>query len=126
VIVTVNVPVPWFPDGSDAIAVQTLVVSAVTAAAVNIFDETSKLPPFVQVTVGPDAIPLPSVAVSVDEAVVSEITVSVDGLKDTIGDVVSAAGGVGVEVPLLPPPPPQADKSSTDAIESVERWVRFK
>jgi len=61
----------------------------------------------------------------VDVAVCSEATVNVDGLKTIAGGVVSA---MGVVVPplLLPPPPPQADKSSADAIESVERWVLFK
>ena len=94
----------------------------------NIFDPASKLPPFVQVTVGPVEIPLASVALRVDEAVVEETTVSVEGLKETTGAVVSETGGGGVGVPplLLPPPPPQADKSSNDAIESVERRGLFK
>ena len=88
---------------------------------------TLKLPPFVHVTVGPDAIPDASVAVKLEAPVVSDSTERVDGLKETRGAVISATGAGGVVVPpLLPPPPPQADKSSADAIESLERWVRFK
>ena len=93
----------------------------------NISGPTAKLPPLVQFTVGPDAIPDASVAVKLEAPVDSDTTVRVDGVKETKGAVVSATGAGGVVVPpLLPPPPPQADKSSADAIDSVERWVLFK
>jgi hypothetical protein len=123
VIVTVNVAVPVLPAASLAVAVHTLVVSVVTAAAVKIFVETLKLPPLVHETVGPVVTPTASVAVKVELPVCVDSTVSVETLKATAGAVVSAAGGTtgGFTLPPPPPPPPQADKSSADAIESAER-----
>jgi len=72
VIVTVKIAVPILPAASPAVAVHTLVVLAVTAAAVKVFVETVNVPPFVQVTVGPDVTPRLSVAVKVDVPVDSD------------------------------------------------------
>jgi len=89
-------------------------------AAVNVLVDTLNEPPFVQLTFGPDAMPPESTALSVEFPVESDSTVSVAGLKDSEGAVVSATGGRGACVDeLLPLPPPQADRSSTDVIESA-------
>ena len=72
VMVTVNVPVPVFPAASPAVAVHSLVVSDVTAAAVKTFVATSNAPPFVQETVGPVVTPRASVADKVDDPVASD------------------------------------------------------
>jgi len=108
VTVTVRSAVPELPAASLALAVQMTVVSDVTVGAVNVFPE--KLPPFVQVVVGPEVTPTLSVAVSVDVPVSPETTVKVETLKETIGTVVSATGGAGGGVTLPPEddPPPQA------------------
>lgn len=85
------------------------------------------MPPFVQVTSGPEEMPTASVADNVADPVPADATLKVDGLKETAGDVTSATGvgvvgaGVVVLTPPPPPPPPQADKSSADAIDSVGR-----
>ena len=123
VIVTVKVAEPSFPAASLAVAVQTLSVSAVTAAAVKTFVPTLNSPPFVQVTFGPTVIPTESVAVKVELPVASDSTLRVTGLKDKDGAVVSATGvGAGGGVVVVdPPPPPQADRSSADASESTGR-----
>jgi len=126
VMVTVNVAVPTFPAASLAVAVQTdSVFSVKSASAVNTLVATSKLPPVVQSTSGPTVTPTLSVAVSVEVAVMADSTLSVAGLNETAGAVVSAAGGGGggggLVVPPLLPPPPQADKSSADASESAGR-----
>lgn len=122
---TVSVAEPVLPAASLAVAVQTLCVSAVTAAAVNVLVATLNEPPFVQLTFGPTVIPTASVADKVEVAVASDSTVNEFGLKDNAGATVSTTGGGGVGV-LPPPPPPQADRSSADAIDSVERCVDFK
>jgi hypothetical protein len=127
IIVTVSVAVPELPAASLAVAVHTLVASTVIVAAVNTFVPTLKLPPLVQVTVGPDVTPMASVAVNVELPVWADSTVKVVALKATTGAVVSTTGGTtgGFTLPP-PPPPPQADKSSADAIEREERGCFLK
>ena len=96
IIVTVRVPVPSLPAASCAVAVQTLIVSWVTAAAVK--TPPAKLPPLVQLTVGTIGAVLPaSLAVKVIFCVCPEMTVAVLGLKVSVGPVVSGGGG-GVSV----------------------------
>ncbi len=97
------------PAASPAVAVHTLDVSAAIEAAVNMLFATLKLPPFVQVTLGPVVTPTASVADKVDAAVLPDSTVKVAGLKVTVGAVVSVTTG-GV---IVPPddPPPQAERS---------------
>ena len=109
---TVNVPVPEFPAASVAVAVQTLVTFSSVVGAVNVSPEN--IPPFVQVTDGPSVTPTLSVAVNVEFALSPDLTLKLDGLKVTAGEVVSAAGGggtfgLGLELMLeleLPPPQP--------------------
>jgi hypothetical protein len=126
VIVTVRVAVPVLPAASPAVAVHTLVVFSVTAAAVKVFVVTAKLPPLVHVTVGPEVTRRLSVAVNVAVPVASDCTDNVAGLNATTGETVSAIGVVDVVLPPLLPLPPQPDKSKTDAKDSVEREIRLK
>ena len=112
---TVKVPVPELPAASDAVAVHTLVVAAVTDGAVNV--EPEKLPPFVQATEGPLVTPTLSVAVNVELPVAPDSTVKLFGLNETTGRVVSAAGGgggVAGGTDELPLPPPQAVRVAAD------------
>ena len=109
VIVTFNVAVPEFPAASPAVAVHALVVAVVTTGAVNV--PPAKLPPLVQLTVGPVVTPVLSVAVTLAAPVVPPVSDNVVGLNVTEGAAVSAtgAGGGGVTPPLEDdPPPPQA------------------
>lgn len=117
VMVTVSVAVPSFPAASLAVAVQTLIVSAVTVGAVNVLVATSNDPLFVHVTLGPLVTATLSVAETVEFPVIPDSTVNVAGSKLTCGAAVSAGGGggggtTGVVEPEDPPeePPPQADK----------------
>ena len=111
VIVTVKVAELEFPAASPTVAVHTLVVSAVTAGAVKVLPE--KLPPLVQLTVGPDVTRTLSVVVKVAVPVPPEATVRVAALNDTEGDVVSATGVGAVTDPLEDDdPPPHATPPS--------------
>lgn len=96
--------VPSLPAASPAVAVHSLVVVAVTAGAVKIPPEN--VPPFVQLTVGPDVTATLSVAVKLDIPVPVDITVKVEGLKETVGAEVSGGGGGGGGGTELPPDPP--------------------
>ena len=87
VTVAVSSAVPVFPEASIADAVQTTIVSAVTAGAVNVVPEN--LPPFVQLNVGVKIVPALSVTVRVAVAVLPPDAVKVDGLKVNVGAVVS-------------------------------------
>ena len=102
-IVTVKVAVPSLPASSMAVAVQTEAVSVSTTGAVKVFVATSKLPPFVQVTVGPVVTAILSVAVSVAVPVAPEKTVNVPGLKVTVGASVSGTIAVIVTVKVAVP-----------------------
>ena len=93
---TVKVAVPSFPAASIAVAVHTLSVVSVTVAAVKTFVATSKLPPFVQVTV---AVAF-SVTVKVALPVVPDVTINVAGVNVRTGAVVS---GVMVTVKVAEP-----------------------
>lgn len=125
---TVSVPVPLFPAASPAVAVQTLVIFNPVRGAVKV--PFAKLPPFVQVTVGPVVTAVLSVAVRVDAPVASESTVNVAGLKATTGAVVSPAGGGGggggggTELP--PEPPPQDTRARALSVMAVLLTKCFK
>jgi len=118
-MVTVKVPVPSLPAASLAVAVQTLSVFAVTVAAVKTLVATLKLPPFVQLTVGPVVTAVSSVAVSVELPVWPDSTESVAGLNVTTGAVVSGTGTVIVTVSVAVPSLPAA--SLAVAVQTL--WV---
>lgn len=115
VIVTVSVAEAELPAASLAAAVQTLVVVVVTFGAVKTL--AAKLPPFVQVTVGPVVMPTLSVAVRVDAPVLPPVTARLAGLNESDGALLSGVG-VGVDPP---PPPPQAERVNRPAAKAVRR-----
>lgn len=116
--VTVKVAVPSLPAASPAVAVHSTVVVVVTEGAVKVAPE--KAPPFVHVVVGPVVTPTLSVAVKVEEPVCPDSSVSVAGLKDTAGAVVSGAGGGGGGTDVLPlDPPPQEAMTAALNIKAV-------
>ena len=127
VIVKLAVAVPVLPAASEAVAVHVLTVVVLTLGAVKVDPENT--PPLSHVTVGPEATPILSVAVTFMVTELPDSKVDSDTLNVTFGAVVSATGagsGGGVELALveLPLPPPQPEIAKAE-IKAVTYKCRF-